>query len=189
MNYQLIALDMDGTLLDGAKRVRQTSVDAIERALERGRQRRHLLGRLPARTMVEHHRDELPGLRYAICSSGATLFDLVERRVLSSLSFEAAVIEQLRELTSNLDFSPDAFCGRDFFFEVSVFDSMNRYGIARVQRSSSARLARVSATCGRARLRLRASRRSTCTSPTWPAVTPRASACARCPSSSPARTP
>lgn len=128
MNYQLIALDMDGTLLDGAKRVRQTSVDAIERALDAGVSVAICSGRCPA--MVEHHRDELPGLRYAICSSGATLFDLADQRVLSALSFEAAVIKQLRDLTADLDFSPDAFCGRDFFFEASVFDSMDRYGIA-----------------------------------------------------------
>ena len=61
MNYQLIALDMDGTLLDGAKRVRQTSVDAIERALDAGVSVAICSGRCPA--MVEHHRDELPGLR------------------------------------------------------------------------------------------------------------------------------
>lgn len=128
MNYQLIALDMDGTLLDSAKRVRMSSADAIGRAQREGVTVAICSGRCPA--MVEHHRGELPGVRYAICSSGATLFDLAERRVLSTQSFDKGLIAQLRELAGGLDFSPDAFCGRGFFFDDAVFAGMDRYGIA-----------------------------------------------------------
>ncbi|HIZ46461.1 MAG TPA: Cof-type HAD-IIB family hydrolase [Candidatus Olsenella pullistercoris] len=128
MNYQLIALDMDGTLLDTAKRVRQSSVDAIERALAAGRDVAICSGRCPA--MVERHRADLPGVRYAICSSGATLYDLEERRVLSARSFDPSLVALLRELSAGLDFTPDAFSGRDFFYDASVLDAMDAYGVS-----------------------------------------------------------
>ncbi|HJB55747.1 MAG TPA: HAD-IIB family hydrolase, partial [Candidatus Olsenella avistercoris] len=59
MAYQLIALDMDGTLLDGAKRVLPSSTEAIEEALAAGRHVAICSGRCPA--MVEVSRDELAG--------------------------------------------------------------------------------------------------------------------------------
>ena len=80
MAYQLIALDMDGTLLDGAKRVLPSSTEAIEEALAAGRHVAICSGRCPA--MVEVSRDELAGIRYAICGSGTSLYDLDERRLL-----------------------------------------------------------------------------------------------------------
>ena len=73
MAYQLIALDMDGTLLDGAKRVLPSSTEAIEEALAAGRHVAICSGRCPA--MVEVSRDELAGIRYAICGSGTSLFE------------------------------------------------------------------------------------------------------------------
>ena len=128
MNYQLIALDMDGTLLDSAKQVRPASVTAIERARAVGRDVAICSGRCPG--MVEQHRADLPGVRYAICSSGATLYDLDERRVLSARSFEPALIARLRELSAGLDFTPDAFFGRDFYYTDGVLDGMDAYGVA-----------------------------------------------------------
>ena len=73
MTYQLVALDMDGTLLDGAKRVLPSSTEAIEEALAAGRHVAICSGRCPA--MVEVSRDELAGIRYAICGSGTSLFE------------------------------------------------------------------------------------------------------------------
>ena len=73
MAYQLVALDMDGTLLDGAKRVLPSSTEAIEEALAAGRHVAICSGRCPA--MVEVSRDELAGIRYAICGSGTSLFE------------------------------------------------------------------------------------------------------------------
>lgn len=73
MAYQLVALDMDGTLLDGAKRVLPSSTEAIGEALAAGRHVAICSGRCPA--MVEVSRDELAGIRYAICGSGTSLFE------------------------------------------------------------------------------------------------------------------
>ncbi|WP_333644475.1 HAD family hydrolase, partial [Parolsenella catena] len=65
MAFEIIALDMDGTLLDSRKRVLPSSVAAIERAAAAGKTVAICSGRCPV--MVTKYRDELPGVRYAIC--------------------------------------------------------------------------------------------------------------------------
>ena len=132
MNYQLIALDMDGTLLDSSKAVSPLTRDAIARAIARGKEVAICSGRCPI--MVEHHRADFPGVRYAICSSGATLYDLAERRVLSTSSFEKGILAQLRDLTHGLAFSPDAFCGRDFYYPAELLSRMADYGAGDYER-------------------------------------------------------
>lgn len=132
MTYQLIALDMDGTLLDSSKQVLPSSVAAIARAKGAGVSLAICSGRCPA--MVERHRADLPGVRYAICSSGAVLYDLDERRVLSASSFGAGVVARLRDLARGLDFAADAFCGRDFCYDAAILDDMGRYGVGEYER-------------------------------------------------------
>lgn len=126
MRYRLIVFDMDGTLLDAEKRVLPSSVDAIGRALAAGRAVAIGSGRCPA--MVEHNGADLSGVRYAICSSGATLYDLSERRVLSRSSMDRDAIARLRDLSADTDFLPDAFSGRDFYYPTADLDRLGHYG-------------------------------------------------------------
>ena len=67
MNYELIAFDMDGTLLDSKKQVLPSSVEAIAQATSVGKSVAICSGRCPI--MVAHHHDDMPSVRYAICSS------------------------------------------------------------------------------------------------------------------------
>ena len=126
MRYQLIVFDMDGTLLSGEKRVLPSSVAAIGRAQAAGRVVAIGSGRCPA--MVEHHAADLPGVRYAICSSGATLYDLAERRVLARTSMDRDAIARLRELSADTEFSPDAFSGHDFYYPAADLGRLDHFG-------------------------------------------------------------
>lgn len=126
MRYRLIVFDMDGTLLDTEKRVLPSSVNAIGRALAAGRTVAIGSGRCPA--MVEHNGADLSGVRYAICSSGATLYDLSERRVLSRSSMDRGAIARLRDLSTDTDFLPDAFSGRDFYYPAADLNRLGHYG-------------------------------------------------------------
>lgn len=126
MNYQLIAFDMDGTLLDSAKRVLPSSAEAIAQATAAGKDVAICSGRCPV--MVAHHRADVPSVRYAICSSGATLYDMELDRLLSVRSFERDAIAQVRDLAAGEDYSPDAFCGRGFYYSSTQIDRLDHYG-------------------------------------------------------------
>ncbi len=115
MAYQLIALDMDGTLLDGAKRVLPSSTDAIEEALAAGRHVAICSGRCPA--MVEVSRDELAGIRYAICGSGTSLYDLDERRLLWETRLDHDALVRILDACEGTDCLLEPFVGSSFLFE------------------------------------------------------------------------
>lgn len=75
---RLLALDLDGTLLNGAKQITPRTQAALERARQQGVLMVPVTGRpaqgLPPAVL------SLPGLRYAVTSNGATIRDLVEQR-------------------------------------------------------------------------------------------------------------
>ena len=90
MAYELIAFDMDGTLLDSHKEVLRSSVDAISEAVAAGKHVAIASGRCPR--MVSMYRESIPGVRYAICCAGAIVFDLAASRVLSEVDIAPEVV-------------------------------------------------------------------------------------------------
>ncbi|MBP3884398.1 MAG: HAD-IIB family hydrolase [Olsenella sp.] len=80
--YDLIALDMDGTLLDPEKSVTDGVAQALEQAARAGKTIVLATGRCVSE--LAPYRDALAPVRYAICESGALLYDLGEERVLAS---------------------------------------------------------------------------------------------------------
>ncbi len=78
-NYaRLIALDMDGTLLNGRKEVSERNLLAVREAASRGIAVVYGTGR--AVCELEEFFTLLPEMRYAVFASGAGLYDVQERR-------------------------------------------------------------------------------------------------------------
>ena len=77
MNYQLIAFDMDGTLLDSHKQVLPSTTQAISDAAAAGKAVAICTGRCPK--MVEVASDAFADVRYAICCNGTIIYDLAEQ--------------------------------------------------------------------------------------------------------------
>lgn len=90
MAYGLIALDMDGTLLDSNKHVLPSSEEAISEAAAAGKSVAIASGRCPK--MVAMYKDVLPGVRYAICCAGAVVYDLAQGRVLAERDIDPEVV-------------------------------------------------------------------------------------------------
>ena len=74
--YKLIALDMDGTLLDSQKRIGDRTLRAIDRALDEGKQVAISTGRCLAEMRGYH--DDLLHVRYFVCASGAIVYDMAK---------------------------------------------------------------------------------------------------------------
>ncbi len=71
--YQLLALDMDGTLLDSTKQVLPATREAIRKLAESGVAIAFCTGRNP--TELTDYRRELPFIRYGSLVSGALAYD------------------------------------------------------------------------------------------------------------------
>lgn len=99
--YQIIALDLDGTLLNSRKELTPRSYRALELAAKRGIHIVPTTGRVYSALPVEIR--ELPFVRYIISVNGAQVFDLKENAVLyrSEMSWQRSV-----ELMSYLDTLP-----------------------------------------------------------------------------------
>ena len=76
--YKLAAIDMDGTLLMSDKRVHPDTVRDLADAAERGIELVYCSGR--AIPELEPYRKILPMIRYAVCMSGAVVYDFADGR-------------------------------------------------------------------------------------------------------------
>lgn len=128
MDYQLIAFDMDGTLLDSSKRVLPSSTAAIARAVAAGKTVAISSGRCPV--MIELDQASFPDVRYAICCNGTVLYDLAEHRVVSTEALPREVIEAAVTALGDEDAMVDVFQGRGFFCQASHLKHMDRYHMA-----------------------------------------------------------
>ena len=75
--YLLFALDMDGTLLTSDKRIHPETVRDIACAAGRGVHIVYSSGR--GAVELTPYARQLPGIRWAICSSGAEVYDFQGR--------------------------------------------------------------------------------------------------------------
>ena len=71
-NYQLIAFDMDGTLLNSDKQISPETLNAIKRAGDAGKTVILCTGRNLAE--LNAFTEIIPGLRYLDCVSGACVY-------------------------------------------------------------------------------------------------------------------
>jgi len=94
--YQLIALDMDGTLLNSKKEITPGCREAIEKALAAGKHVVLSTGR--CRPELSAYREQIPGLRYVNCTSGAMVYDFQEQRELYTNRIEPELVKELFRL-------------------------------------------------------------------------------------------
>ena len=93
--YQLIAFDMDGTLLNSDKQISPETLNAIKRAGDAGKTVILCTGR----NLVELNAftEIIPGLRYLDCVSGACVYDLKEKKTLYSQALDHGIVKKLME--------------------------------------------------------------------------------------------
>ena len=113
--YQLIAFDMDGTLLNSNKQISPETLNAIKRATDAGKTVILCTGRnlaeLNALTEI------IPGLRHLDCVSGACLHDLKEKKTLYSqmADFHMGIYQTMfDQITDKLENIYNSFCEEPF---------------------------------------------------------------------------
>ena len=107
MNYKLLAMDMDGTLLNYKKEVTPAVRAALDDAAAAGKVLAFATGRAVDELLP--YRGDLAAVRYAIAESGALLFDRKEEKILHRMTFSAEQAAAVMKIAGMEDISVQAF--------------------------------------------------------------------------------
>ena len=125
MNYELIALDLDGTLLDSRKQIPEETVLAIRRAAEAGKAVAFCTGR--AVPELEDPVARLPEVRFAVFSSGAGLYDRREKRAFRLRGIPPAASARILGLIREKDAMPQIVLPEKDVIQASHMARLERY--------------------------------------------------------------
>lgn len=101
MKYKLIALDMDGTLLTSEKGVHPDTIRDIARASGSGIHVVYCSGR--GTTELMPYVPLLPTMRYAVCMSGAMVYDFKEERSIYRRGIAREYVKRIMETAAEDD--------------------------------------------------------------------------------------
>lgn len=79
-NYELIALDMDGTLLNSQKKISKQTITAIKKATALNKYVVLSTGRGLAE--LKDYENEICDIQYGVLESGALVYDLKNRKII-----------------------------------------------------------------------------------------------------------
>lgn len=123
--YRMAAFDMDGTLLNSAKRVSKGTQDAVAKALAAGREVVISTGRSVAE--CEDCADDLGGIRYSVCESGALVYDRLRKKILHRSGFAREVSDEILRIGTQLDAMPHVISCGEAITEAGMLERMDYY--------------------------------------------------------------
>ena len=127
MNTRLIALDLDGTLLDDQKRLPERNRKALEACVSKGIYVVPCTGRTAAG--IPEVIKEIPGIRFGITVNGGMLVDMQEDRILDEKLLSPQIVVEIYELLEEYHVMCDAYIQGDGFSERYCFEHMDEYAI------------------------------------------------------------
>ena len=126
MPYRLLAMDMDGTVLNSEKIVTPRTDRAIRQALAAGKEVLFATGR--CLTEVRPYLEQYPEMRYALCLSGAVILDVAAGKTLADISLSPALTAQILDSARQVDAMVAIYAGDDVFAERSQRPRMAYFG-------------------------------------------------------------
>lgn len=127
MDIRLIALDMDGTLLNDEKQLSAGNRAALERCIQKGIIVVPATGR-PAAGLPEVIR-ELPGIRYGILTNGARVEDLKTGEVIAAALIDWEMASEILEFLSQYPVAYDPYMGGRGKMEARFRNHLAEYGL------------------------------------------------------------
>lgn len=133
MQYQLIAFDMDGTLLTSDKKVTEVCHRAISDALAAGKDVAICTGRPVAE--LRPYDGILEGIRYYICECGTLIYDRQEKKIITRHTLAPEIIPEILRISQAEDIMPQVLIGGESYvnaadiirmphFHMSVYASL-----------------------------------------------------------------
>ena len=125
---QIVAFDLDGTLLDSDKNISERNIRALARCAEKGIYVVPTTGR-PTDGVPKRIR-ELPGVRYAITTNGGAIVDLETGEQLMSCTLSPEKAVELLEITREFDVMADPYIGGRAVTEERCMARLHHYGLS-----------------------------------------------------------
>ena len=125
MEYRLMAVDMDGTLLNSEKEITPRTAEAVRKALDAGYEVVFSTGR--SLSEVEQYLKLFPQMRYAILCSGAVVKDLRTGENLKMDTVEAGIAKSVVEASKGMEVNVLYFIGDGIYEAQSVRDRLEYY--------------------------------------------------------------
>ena len=125
MEYRLIAVDMDGTVLNSKKEISPRTVEAIRNALDAGYEVVLSTGR--SLSEVQQYLELFPQMRYAILCSGAVVKDLRTGETLHRRGLDLDTAKRVIEAGKGMEVSHLYFIGDGVYEAQSVRDRLEYY--------------------------------------------------------------
>lgn len=124
---KLIALDLDGTLLDSQKRLSPRSEAVLKECIRRGIHIVPCTGRIWSG--VPDRIRNFPGIRYAITVNGALIEDVAESTLLGEARLSIPQALDILKLARSFHTMYDAYVAGSGYGESRFMDHMGEYGI------------------------------------------------------------
>lgn len=123
--YDLIAFDMDGTLLTSKKHVSENTRAAVKKAAEAGKQVALATGRCIAE--LKDCGDELADIRYMVCESGALIYDSWKDQILHRETLPESLVEFVLQAMTDEDVMPYYFVEGQAVTERRKLEQLEHY--------------------------------------------------------------
>lgn len=125
--YRLVALDMDGTLLNTDHQTTEYTRQVLHRAAMAGK----LLALSTGRCMSEiwPHLALMPDIAYVICENGACVYDVKARKAIRRVVFPNGLVEQIFEHSRRFDLCRQFFSGDQSYIECTDDESLKPYHV------------------------------------------------------------
>lgn len=128
MDIKLIALDLDGTLLDSKKQLSSANRDALTECMKRGIWVVPCTGRT-----VDGIPDEiknLKGIRYSITTNGAVIEDMEKGKPIDTRTIPWSYALDILKILDQHDVMYDPYIDRRGITEPRFFEHLDRYGLS-----------------------------------------------------------
>lgn len=126
MAYRLLAMDMDGTVLNSEKIVTPRTEQAIRTAIRAGYEVLFASGRGPSE--MRRYLAQFPEMRYAIGLSGAAVFDLQRGESLVSVTIPRPLAEEIITTSEEVDAMVVVFAGPEVYVERKRREQLGYFG-------------------------------------------------------------
>lgn len=127
MNIKLIALDLDGTLLNSKKEISQRTLRTLTECCQKGLWIVPCTGRSASGIPEEIIR--IPGVRYAITTNGAVIEDMTQKQIIDTCMLPSEQTLELLRFVDSYDVMYDPYINGRGITEDRFFEHLSEYGL------------------------------------------------------------